>query len=156
MTIVDRPSWDDLYIEMAESASRRSLCVRSQTGAVIADVNHRVVSIGYNQAPDAIPTVGRPCSSWCPRGMGLSHQPGFSDCYAIHAEGQALLHADRTKTRRGTIYITRHPCMPCAKEIVGSGIVRAVLGADDGGVYHRPDESADFLRMCGVEVVLYG
>lgn len=156
MTRADRPSWDDLYVKLALSVSERSLCTRSQVGAVIAGPNHRIVSIGYNQAPDVIPTEGRPCSEWCPRGMGLSHQPGFSDCYAIHAEGQALLHADRAKVVGGTIYVTRYPCIPCSKEIVGAGIARAVLGEDDGGVYHRPNEVADFLEMCGVEVVLYG
>lgn len=46
--------------------------------------------------------------------------------------------------------------MPCAKEVVGAGIVRAVFGEDDGGVFHRPEEVADFLEMCGVQVVRYG
>jgi dCMP deaminase len=153
---MDRLSHDDACMQAAEVFALRSLCYRSRVGAVACASDRRLVSVGWNAPPAGVETASRDCSSWCPRGAGLSHKPGYSDCLAVHAEANALIHAERGELVGGTLYLTRVPCAPCAKQIAAAGIVRLVCGADDGGVFHRPDEIIEILRACGVSVEEYG
>jgi dCMP deaminase len=153
---LDRLSHDDAMMRTAETFSLRSLCYRSRVGAVACAEDRRLVSVGWNAPPAGVDTAGRGCVLWCPRGAGLSHKPGYADCLAIHAEANALIHAERGELVGGTIYVTRVPCAPCSKQVAAAGIVRVVYGQDDGGVYHRPEEVLEMLVTCGVKVEAYG
>ena len=51
---VQRPSWDDYFMEVADSISKRATCDRS--GCVIAKDNQILVA-GYVGAPAQIPVV---------------------------------------------------------------------------------------------------
>ena len=44
---MERPSWDEYYMKMAELAATRSTCLRRNVGAVIVVDNHAVAT-GYN------------------------------------------------------------------------------------------------------------
>lgn len=157
MSTVDRLSHDDLMMSIAELAARRSLCYRSQVGAAACDATRRLVAVGWNAAPTGVETKGRNCVMWCPRGAGLAeHKPAHADCLALHAETNALIHAERGELIGGSLYITRVPCIACARQIAAAGVARVVTGPDDGGVFHRPEEVVEMLAMCGVEVVQYG
>lgn len=136
--------------------SERSLCSRAQVGAVACDSERRVVAVGWNSPPAGVETGGRTCEAWCPRGAGISHRPGYSDCTTVHAELNALLYADRGELRGGTVYVTRVPCAACAKAIAAAGVARIVVMEDEGGVYHRPEEVFELMRLAGVEVEVYG
>jgi dCMP deaminase len=140
----------------AEAVAGRSLCYRSKTGAVLVASDKRIVSYGYNGPPAGVDTGGSNCSMWCPRGMGLSHRPGYADCKALHGEMNALLHADRGELLGGAAYVTRCPCAACAKSLAGAGIVRVVYGPDPGGTYHRPGEVVELMEAFGVEMEAYG
>jgi dCMP deaminase len=153
---MDRLSHDDCMMQVAETVALRSLCYRSRVGAVACSDSRRLVSVGWNAPPAGVDTAGRSCVGWCPRGAGLSHKPGYGDCSAIHAEANALIHAERGELVGGTLYVTRVPCHPCSKQVAAAGIVRVVCGADDGGVYHRPDEVVEMLESFGVAVEVYG
>ena len=50
---MDRPGWDEYFIEMAKLTQKRSTCMRRQVGAVIVKDN-RVMATGYNGAPAGI------------------------------------------------------------------------------------------------------
>jgi dCMP deaminase len=152
---VDRLSHDDLMMGVARLAAQRSLCYRSQVGAAVCSEDRRLVAIGWNAAPAGVDTDGKICAMWCPRGAGLSHKPAHADCLALHAEPNALIHAERGELIGGAIYVTRVPCFACARSIAGAGIARVVCGPDDGGLFHRPDEVAEMLEVCGVKVEAY-
>lgn len=154
--LAERLSHDDLMMGVAHLAAKRSLCYRSQVGAAVCSADRRLVAIGWNAAPPGIETAGRVCAMWCPRGMGLSHKPAHADCLALHAEPNAIIHAERGELIGGTIYVTRVPCFACARGIAGAGIARAVLEPDEGGLFHRPGEVVEMLETCGVEVQAYG
>lgn len=154
--MTDRLSHDDAMVRVAEVVALRSLCYRSRVGAVACAADRRLVSVGWNAPPAGVDTAGRNCALWCPRGAGLSHKPGYSDCLAIHAEANALIHAERGELIGGTMYVTRVPCAPCAKQVAAAGIVRVVCGLDEGGVFHRPEEVVGMLESCGVSVEEYG
>lgn len=60
-----RPSFDEWAMGVAQAVSLRGDCTRRQVGAVILDVNHRIIGAGYNGGP----VGGASClKGECPRG----------------------------------------------------------------------------------------
>jgi dCMP deaminase len=144
-----RPSFDDIYINLARELSKRSHCVKRQVGAVIAKET-RIVSLGYNGPPagthncdEVWPEVG------CPR----SERGGCS--LALHSEENAILYAAKNGiTLAGaTLYVTLSPCLACARMIYTSGIKRVVF-LESYAEYKgfKTDEGVDFLQRFGVVV----
>lgn len=114
-----RISRQQMFMEMAEVASKRSTCVRNAVGAVITYEN-RVISIGYNG-----PAAGEPhCTgSSCPLVRGKCVK-------AIHAEVNAInfiLHSAHLITIGSDefdLYVTTAPCLKCASHIKEQNIKR--------------------------------
>ena len=51
---MDRPNWDDYFMEIAQVVSKRSTCLRRSVGAVIVK-NKQIVATGYNGTPKNLP-----------------------------------------------------------------------------------------------------
>lgn len=121
-----RPNWDEYYMDIAFAVAKRGDCARRQHGAVIVK-DHKIVSTGYNGTP---PGDSRSCGSTglCPRNLSTSaeHNVGeYDQCWATHAESNALLRASWSELKDATIYITSEtPCPGCRKLIMSSGIAR--------------------------------
>lgn len=65
------------------------------------------------------------------------YHEGIGRCDAVHAEANALLHADWNRLQDGTIYITGEPCHGCKVLIRGSGLTGMVwpgLALYKGGI----------------------
>ena len=45
-----KPSFDDIYMELAENLAKRSHCVKAKVGAVLTK-DTRIISVGYNGPP---------------------------------------------------------------------------------------------------------
>lgn len=124
---MERPSWDQYFMEMAELTAKRSTCMRRSVGAVIVKDN-RAIATGYNGAPRGIAH----CED---RGGCLRQQLGVPSgqrheiCMALHAEQNAIIQAAAMghSIEGGTIYVTHQPCAICAKMIINSGIKRIVI-----------------------------
>ena len=147
-----KPSYDDIYMELAEKLALRSHCVKAQVGAVLTK-DTRIVSLGYNGPPagthncdEEFPTDG------CPR------DSKGSCSLALHAEQNAILYAVKNNTaiEGSTLYVTLSPCISCARVIYTTGI-RRVLFKNSYAEYKKipNDEGVDFLRKFGVEVLKY-
>jgi dCMP deaminase len=143
---VERPSWDEYFMTIAEQVATRSTCMRRQIGAVIVK-DKRILSTGYNGAPSGLShcdVVG------CLREQ--LHIPSGEKtelCRAIHAEQNAVVQAARygIPIEGATIYTTTQPCVQCAKILMNAGIVEIVYQ----GTY--PDQLAcDMLAESGIEV----
>jgi len=124
---INRPSWDEYYLNIAKAVSARGDCVRRQHGAVIVK-NHKIVATGYNGAPQG---SNNSCGETgkCPRNLDphAKHSQGEYDlCWATHAEANALLRASWEEMQGATIYITGEPCPGCSKLISSAGIARSV------------------------------
>lgn len=134
--MLDRPSFDDIYMRLARSLSARSTCSRLQVGAVLTTLDHRkVVAIGYNGNAAGLPNQ---CDS---------DTPGA--CGDLHAEINAVINCDAPRSTTKILYVTHAPCKMCAKAVVNLGnVVRVVYGED-----YRSDEGLAILRECGIEVV---
>ena len=141
-----RPSFDEEYMTAAYNFSKRSTCLRRNTGAVIAK-NNIFVSEGYNGAPEGSPhctDIGE-----CLREK-LNIPSGMRDeiCRAIHAEINAILNAPTKDERKGAImYATTSPCTSCARIISNSGIKKVFYSSQ----YNAP-ETKKILDDAGIEI----
>ena len=145
-----RPSFDEIYMNLAANLAQRSHCVKAQVGAVITK-DTRIVSLGYNGPPAGTHNCDE---VWPETGCPRSIKGGCS--LALHAEENAILYAAKNKvTLENTVlYVTLSPCLPCARMIFTSGI-KKVLYLDSYAVYKGIDidEGVEFLKRFGVEVV---
>lgn len=147
-----RPTWDETWLAVADVVALRSRCDRRRCAAVIVDAENRVVSTGYNGPPRGYAVEGD-CGHWCPRACGVSPpQPGYEDCFALHAEQNALLFSERSAREGGTIYVTSTICFTCARLVANSGLVRAVMRVSVADAHRQPERTVTFLRHSGIEV----
>lgn len=143
---------------MAAAISARSLCVRDQVGAVIVDIHNKIIGEGYNGPPTGFWHGNSPCDQWCQRTVNVKLdpenglQPDYSDCPALHAESNALMMSDRSLRSGGTIYVTSHICIGCAKLIANSGLHYVRVAASIAHDHRRSTASYEFMRKCGLEV----
>ncbi|OPZ63586.1 MAG: tRNA-specific adenosine deaminase [Firmicutes bacterium ADurb.Bin506] len=146
MTVGERPSWDDYFMQIAGVAATRSTCLRRQVGAV-AVINKQILATGYNGAPAGISHCA---DAGCIRQrMGIASGERHELCRGLHAEQNLIIQAavHGAKIGGATVYCTHHPCVVCAKMLINAGIVRVVFRGD------YPDElSRAMLREAGVEV----
>ncbi len=144
-----RPSWDEYFMQMAELTAQRSTCLRRKVGAVIIKDKH-IIATGYNGAPKGVPH----CSELggCERErLNVPSGQRHELCRAIHAEQNAIIQAATLgqSIEGGSIYITHHPCVICAKMIINAGIKRIVV--KEG----YPDELAvEILKQAGLKIVM--
>ena len=142
----DRATWDDTWMAIAEIMARRSPCDKRQIGAVIVSRSNQLLATGYNGPPAGWDENWR-CYRDCARFGGADTYDG---CPSIHAEANSLLFVNRRDCEDATIYISRSPCMDCAKLISNSGItnVRFIEWASDA--YRDPNAVREFLRRAGI------
>lgn len=118
---MDRPNWNQYFMEMAELASKRSTCLRRKVGAVLVK-DKRILATGYNGAPKKLPHCEE---TGCLREKkdvpsGQRHEI----CRGVHAEqnliAQSAFHG--VKTEGATVYCTNQPCSICTKLLINAGI----------------------------------
>lgn len=124
-----------------------STCGKAKYFALITASDGRTVATGYNGGPR---TFEHCDTGGCPRlSEGSPSGSDPSNCISLHAEVNALVHADHTLIQGGTIYVTGPPCFECAKAIGNSGLAR-VVWFDNGDDIDRVE---GFLNACGVALV---
>ena len=137
---MNRPSWDEYFMQMAELTAQRSTCLRRQVGAIIVKEKH-IIATGYNGAPKGLPhceELGGCLREKLEIPSGERHEL----CRALHAEQNAIIQAATLgqSIEGATIYITHQPCIICA--VIRRGY---------------PDEmSRGMLREAGLKVELIG
>lgn len=147
-----KPSFDEIYMELAEKLALRSHCVKAQVGAVLTK-DTRIVSLGYNGPPAGTHN----CDEEWPE-HGCARDSKGSCSLALHAEQNAILYATRNNVsmQDATLYVTLSPCIACARVIFTTGIKRVFYKHSYARFKGLPsDEGVDFLRRFGVEVVEY-
>jgi len=148
---MNRPTWDEYFMEMAELTAKRATCSRRQVGAVIVRDN-RAVATGYNGAPRGLAHCEE--IGGCMRQkLGIPSGQRHELCRALHAEQNAIISAASmgNAIEGGTIYITHQPCVICAKMIVNAGIKRIVVREG-----YPDDLSKEILDEAGLNVEQMG
>lgn len=149
---MSKPSFDQIYMDLAQNLARRSHCVKAQVGAVLTK-DTRIISLGYNGPPAGTHN----CDIEWPE-TGCPRDSKGSCSLALHAEQNAILYAAKNSgTIEGcTLYVTLSPCIACARVIYTTGIKKVFYihsYAEFKGL--TSDEGVDFLRKFGVEVVRF-
>ena len=143
---MDRPNWDEYFMEMAELARTRTTCLRRGVGAVIVKDN-RVMATGYNGVPTGIEHCEeRGCLR---EQMNVPSGKCHELCRGLHAEQNAIVQAAHLgqSIAGATLYCTNQPCIICAKMIINAGIKRLVV--KEGS----PDElAAEMLAEAGLAI----
>ena len=132
-----RPSWDDVWMSMAEILSKRSHHSKFQVGAVVVtEDNTQVLSVGYNGNYSGGPNKAE------------SESPGESEL--IHAEMNALFKLDYNNYKNKKMYVTLMPCSMCSKAIINCGI-KTVIYKDD----YRDSKGIYILKQAGIKIEKY-
>ena len=135
--MITRPTWDEVWMNIAREVARRSPDDRFKVGTIIVtDDNTQVLSLGYN-----VDHAGGPnCKD--------SETPGESGF--IHAEVNALIKLDYNNLKRRVMYVTLSPCKMCAKAIVNATIDELIYSED-----YRDLNGIEILRQAGIKVRKY-
>ncbi|MBE3123442.1 MAG: cytidine/deoxycytidylate deaminase family protein [Planctomycetes bacterium] len=139
---MNRPSWDEYFMDIAAEVSRRSTCLRRQVGAVLV-VDRRILATGYNGAPAGVPHCSE---SGCLREqMAVPSGQRHELCRGLHAEQNSIIQAARHGVRidGAMLYTTHHPCSMCAKMVINAGVLRVVCRED------YPDDLGKSLLRAG-------
>lgn len=150
---MDRPAFDDIFMNLAADLARRSHCVKAQVGAVLTR-DTRIISIGYNGPPSGTHNCDEEWpQTGCPRDLKGSCS------LALHAEENAIVYAAKNGSglEGATLYITLSPCLSCARLIFSSGVKKVLYKHSYAEYKGLPfDEGIEFLKKFGVDVVQYG
>ncbi|MEZ4599100.1 MAG: cytidine/deoxycytidylate deaminase family protein [Syntrophotaleaceae bacterium] len=147
---MNRPSWEEYFMEIARLVGSRSTCLRRQVGAVLVK-DKNILATGYNGTPSGI----RHCQEiGCLRArLSVPSGERHELCRGLHAEQNAIIQAAKhgVNISGATLYCTNSPCIICSKMIINAGIVRIVF------LEGYPDElSVEMLRESGIEVEQFG
>ncbi|MEI6512296.1 MAG: cytidine/deoxycytidylate deaminase family protein [bacterium] len=118
---MNRPSWDEYFMQIAHVVATRATCERRMVGAVIVR-DRRILNTGYNGSPHGLPH----CTE-----VGCKIQDGHC-IRTLHAEQNAIVQSalNGVSTRGASIYVTCQPCNICAKMIINAGIERVIFEGD--------------------------
>lgn len=131
----DRPSFDEVYMQFAETIARRSTCRRLAVGTVITTTDYRkVLAVGYNGNASGL-------SNSCDRDEA-------GNCGCLHSEENAVINCDAPRETRKYVFVTHLPCAACAKRLINLGNVEKILYLND----YRKKDSIDLLESVGIEV----
>lgn len=146
---MNRSSFEEIYMNLAQSLAGRSHCVKMKVGAVLTK-DTRIISIGYNGPPAGTHN----CDTEWPD-TGCPRDSKGSCSLALHAEQNAILYASKNNVaiEGSTLFITLSPCIACARIIFSTGI-KKVFYLNSYAQYKGidRDEGVDFLKKFGVSV----
>ncbi|MFH0916124.1 MAG: cytidine/deoxycytidylate deaminase family protein [bacterium] len=126
---VNRPDWEDYFMEIARVVSTRASCLRRQVGAVLVK-NRQILATGYNGVPRGL----RHCSDrGCLRAeLGVPSGERHELCRGLHAEQNAIIQAayHGVAIRGAELYCTHQPCAVCAKMLVNADVVAVYFAGE--------------------------
>lgn len=141
-----RPSWDQYFMEIAHTVSKRATCDRGRSGCVIVR-NRQILVTGYVGSPIGLPH----CDEVGHQMKQTVHEDGHvtNHCVrTVHAEQNAICQAAKLgiALQDSTLYCRMTPCRVCAMLIINCGITRVVCEKK----YHAGAESEEMFKMAGV------
>ena len=109
--------WDEYFMAIAKLTSMRSKDPSTGVGSCIVSDKNRILSIGYNGAPNGFSDKDFP---WQREGDNLETKYP----YVCHSEMNAVLNYNGSKKdlEGSRIYVDLFPCNECAKIIIQAGI----------------------------------
>ncbi len=134
MARVDKVNY---YLDIAQTVTERSTCLRRCYGAIIVR-NDEIISTGYNGAP-------RGRVNCCELGrcireeLSIPSGQRYELCRSVHAEANAIISASRKDCIGATLYLvgidaqtgkllpSATSCSMCRRTIINAGIEKVVI-----------------------------
>ena len=118
-------NWDEYFMSIAKLTAGRSKDPNTQVGACIVSNDNRVLSTGYNGAPNNFDDNEFP---WAREGNPLDTKY----MYVCHAEANAIdnFRGYKKEFEGARIYVDLFPCNECAKKIIQNGIKEVIYLSD--------------------------
>lgn len=143
-----RPSWDEYFIEIMKSVSKRATCDRGRASSVFVR-DKQILVTGYVGSPIGLPH----CDEVGHQMKKTIHEDGSITDHCVrtvHAEQNAICQAARrgVSLEGSTVYVNMTPCRVCAMLLINSGIKRIVAEKK----YHAGKESEKMFKKTGVSL----
>lgn len=143
-----RPSWDEYFIEIANTVSKRATCNRGRSGCVVVR-DRQILVTGYVGSPVGLPH----CDDVGHQFKRTIHEDGHitNHCVrTVHAEQNAICQAAKLgiSLDGSTLYCRMTPCRTCAMLIINCGIKRVVCEKR----YHTAEESEEMFKQAGIQL----
>jgi dCMP deaminase len=143
-----RPSWDEYFMEIANTVAKRATCDRGRSGCVIARGKQLLVT-GYVGSPNGMAH----CDDVGHQMKQMVHEDGTSTNHCVrtvHAEQNAICQAAKLgiALEGSTLYCRMTPCRTCAMLIINCGIKRVVCEKK----YHAGKESEEMFKLAEVSL----
>ena len=134
---MERVSKINYYLDIAETVSKRSTCLRKHYGAIIVK-DDCIVATGYNGAP----RVRKNCCDlgFCLRDkLNIPRGERYEMCRSIHAEANAIISASREEMIGSTLYMASvdpktgelisgtSSCAMCKRQVINAGISTVIV-----------------------------
>ncbi len=151
---MNRVSKTEYYLDIAETVSERSTCLRKRYGCIIVK-NDVIVSTGYNGSPRG----RKNCTDLgtCQREkLGIPRGERYELCRSVHAEANAIIAAPREQMLGATLYICctdptdgsvvpgTSSCMMCKRLVLNAGIATVIIRDSHGS--HRRIDTSDWIE----------
>jgi len=128
---MNRPTWEDYFMDITRLVAKRGTCMRRQVGAVLV-MDKRILATGYNGAPSGLAhclEVG------CLREKNqIPSGERHELCRGLHAEQNAIIQAafHGIRIQGATLYCTNQPCVICTKMMINAGIKEVIYESGYG------------------------
>ncbi|MFP4403750.1 MAG: deoxycytidylate deaminase [Candidatus Woesearchaeota archaeon] len=145
--LINRPTWDEYFMNIARDISLRGTCLCVRIGCVIVK-NKRILSTGYVGAPrktkDCIER-----NACLRRSLNIPSGQRYELCRSVHSEQNAIINAarDGVKIEDSHMYlygvriidgieklINVFPCFICKKMIINAGIKKVHSMTEKGSI----------------------
>jgi dCMP deaminase len=129
---MQRPTWDEYFIRIAELTSERSNCIKRKVGCIIVKEN-RILSLGYNGTPSKMKNCYEGGCKRCFEQFQTNENSSGKNldlCMCLHAEENAMLFLSKSDLVDSVLYVTLIPCISCVKKIIQCGIKKVIYLQD--------------------------
>lgn len=137
------------YMNYAIDISKKANCIKGKVGAVLVK-NNKIIAEGVNSVPEGI----EPCTEETCIRKKLKLKSGENQelCFVVHAEQNALLDALKKKieVKGSTLYVTKQPCIICAKMLINVGIKKIYYLKAYPDLY-----SEGLLKEAGIDIIKF-
>lgn len=147
-TVYVRPSWDEYFMEIANTVAKRATCDRGRSGCVVVK-DKQILVTGYVGSPIGMPH----CDEVGHQFKQMLHEDGSITTHCtrtVHAEQNAICQAAKRgiALEGATLYCRMTPCRTCAMMIINCGIKRVVCERK----YHAGAESEAMFKQAGIQL----
>ncbi len=146
---MERPSWDEYFMDITLLVAKRSTCMRRQVGAVMVK-DKQILATGYNGTPRKITHCD---VTGCLREqLNVPSGERHELCRGLHAEQNAILQAAShgVNISGSVLYCTDSPCIICTKMLINARISKVVYLKG-----YADQLSMEMLDEAGIETCLF-